>query len=172
MNQYWIRKTTTSDLPALLETFAYAREFMRNTGNPNQWGDCHPLPELIEKDIANGTGYIIEDEKGILGTFAFIVGIDETYLNIEQGEWLNDELYGTIHRIAAARPHAEVFEKCIEFCKSTVLEDDTRLKNLRIDTHEDNLVMQKLVKRAGFSYCGIIYVRDHSPRLAYQLCIE
>ena len=34
--------------------------------------------------------------------------------------------------------------------------------HLRIDTHGDNTVMQNLVKKAGFTRCGTIYVvEDH-----------
>lgn len=42
-------------------------------------------------------------------------------------------------------------------------------KHLRIDTHEDNVVMQNLVKKLGFKYCGIIHIKeDNDPRLAYE----
>ncbi len=41
--------------------------------------------------------------------------------------------------------------------------------HLRIDTHEDNVVMQKMLEKNGFEKCGIIYVyEDHYPRLAYE----
>ena len=33
-----IRKTTESDFDRIMEIYAYAREFMARTGNPNQWG--------------------------------------------------------------------------------------------------------------------------------------
>ena len=39
---------------------------------------------------------------------------------------------------------------------------------LRADTHADNKVMQHLLLSTGFVYCGIIYVRNGTPRLAYQ----
>ena len=41
--------------------------------------------------------------------------------------------------------------------------------NLRIDTHGDNIVMQNLLAKMGFQYCGIVYVEeDRNPRLAYE----
>lgn len=39
---------------------------------------------------------------------------------------------------------------------------------MRIDTHENNKVMQHLIKKNGFQECGIIYVEDGSPRIAYE----
>ena len=40
--------------------------------------------------------------------------------------------------------------------------------NIRIDTHHDNKIMQRLLEQNGFVYCGIIFLADASPRLAYQ----
>ena len=41
--------------------------------------------------------------------------------------------------------------------------------HLRVDTHADNLPMQRLLGKLGFTQRGIIYVReDHDPRLAYD----
>ena len=40
--------------------------------------------------------------------------------------------------------------------------------NIRIDTHYDNKIMQKLIERNDFKRCGRIYVADGTPRIAYQ----
>ena len=37
-----IRKSTSKDLPQILNLYKIAREFMKNNGNPNQWDE--PLP--------------------------------------------------------------------------------------------------------------------------------
>lgn len=39
---------------------------------------------------------------------------------------------------------------------------------IRIDTHRDNQPMQNAIRKAGFTYCGIIYCWDGSERLAFQ----
>ena len=41
-------------------------------------------------------------------------------------------------------------------------------KNLRVDTHRDNRVMQHLLLQHGFTYCGIIHLASGDERLAYQ----
>ena len=42
-------------------------------------------------------------------------------------------------------------------------------KHLRIDTHEDNIPMQKLLEKNNFVKCGIIYVGENkSPRIAFE----
>ena len=68
------------DIPAMMDLYAQARVFMRENGNPNQWDDSYPSRELLEKDIAFGNSYIVEnDEKNLAATFAFIKGEDPTY---------------------------------------------------------------------------------------------
>ena len=82
------------DIPAMMELYAQARVFMREHGNPNQWDENYPSRELLEKDIAFGNSYIVEDdEKNLAATFAFIKGEDPTYYGIENGAWLNHEPY-------------------------------------------------------------------------------
>ena len=66
-----IRKTTMRDLARVMEIYAYARKFMAQHGNPNQWGPtCWPPEDLIRRDITEGSSYVCESDTGdILGTF-------------------------------------------------------------------------------------------------------
>ena len=78
-----------------------------------------------------------------------------------RGSWLSDAPYGVIHRVASDGRMPGVFHRCAAFCRA-------RCANLRIDTHHDNHTMQRLIEGAGFRRCGVIYVEDGSPRIAYQ----
>ena len=46
-----IRKATMNDLPDILAIYAYAREYMKEHGNPDQWKDNYPPLELTTQDI-------------------------------------------------------------------------------------------------------------------------
>lgn len=151
------------DLPEVMAIYEFAREQMRLSGNPNQWKNSHPAQGLILEDIKNKTGFVLEKDGKICGAFAFIIGNDPTYNYIE-GKWKNDEPYGTIHRIASAGTNRGIFSECLKFCESKV-------SNIRIDTHGDNKIMQRVVEKNGFERCGIIFVADKSPRIAYQKVI-
>lgn len=48
---------------------------------------------------------------------------------------------------------------------------DRDVHSIRIDTHEDNKSMQRLIDKNGFKYCGIFYLADGSKRLAYEKLI-
>ena len=44
-----------------------------------------------------------------------------------------------------------------------------RCGHLRIDTHNDNIVMRNLVRKPGFVHCGTVYAEeDDAPGLAYE----
>ncbi len=155
-----IRLMDKKDMEAVMGIYDYARLFMLENGNPRQWGDGYPTRDLIEEDLRQERIYVCEDELGIYGVFVFVIGIDETYLQIEGG-WRSNEQYGVIHRIAGNGRAKGLFDKCLTYCES-------KISYMRIDTHEDNKIMQYLVKKHGFEYCGLICVRDGSTRLAFD----
>ena len=157
-----IRLARREDLSAILAVYEAARRYMRENGNPTQWGESYPERSMLEEDIRRRQLYVDEQEGAIHGAFAFILGEDPTYAYIEDGAWLNDAPYGTIHRVAGDGTVRGTFDRCLAFCKG-------RSGELRIDTHRDNLTMQHLIERSGFTRCGIVYMEDGSPRIAYQL---
>ena len=77
-----IRNTTHADIDAVVEIYQTARQFMRECGNANQWGNNHPARELIEADVENKTGYVVEENGEIIGAFFFKIGDDPTYQKI------------------------------------------------------------------------------------------
>lgn len=157
-----IRKAEADDLANILCIYKAAREFMRQTGNPDQWNTTHPARSILEDDIAKGQLYVLEDGDGLQGVFALITGLDPTYGYIE-GQWLNNESYVTIHRIASSGKKSGILPCAVQYGLSLC-------NNLRIDTHHDNKVMQHLLTKNGFSKCGIIYLENGDPRIAYQIC--
>lgn len=158
-----IRKARRGDLHSIMKIYEIAREYMRKSGNPDQWGTEYPKKELLEEDIRKGELFVGENDEGDLHfVFAFIIGEDPTYLYIEKGNWISDEPYGTIHRIASDGAVSGVVKMAVDYCRNIIL-------NIRIDTHENNKTMQHVVEKLGFIKCGIIYIEDGTPRRAYQL---
>ena len=160
MNNYQITLTSLNDLDAVMDIYDKARLFMRQNNNQEQWINGYPQREVIVEDINLKRSYLIKKNDTILAVFTFINGDDETYHDIE-GKWLNDEKYGVIHRIGSNQIEKGMLAVAINYCFQFV-------NNMRIDTHQDNKVMQHLLEKLGFSKCGIIYLKDGSPRLAYQ----
>ena len=147
------------DLPRILEIYTCAREFMAKTGNPSQWGNHYPPLDMLTADIPAGNLYVVEDGQ-VHGVFAFFTEPDPTYSYIEDGAWLDDSPYGTIHRVAGDGSGG-VFTAVLGFA----MEQNS---HVRIDTHHDNKVMQHVLEKNGFMRCGIIYLENGDPRIAYE----
>ena len=158
-----IRRATAADLPALRPVFEAAKGIMRADGNPDQWSaPGFPPDDLILRDIARGGGYVIlsKAKDSIVAYFALLPSPEPTYERID-GAWLTDEPYGVIHRIASYPDVHGIFAAIIGYAAS-------RYPHLRIDTHRDNRIMQHLIGKHGFIYCGIIWLTDGTERLAYE----
>lgn len=160
---YTIRKAEKQDLPRIHEIYADARQFMRDNGNYAQWGEGDRPEELLEDDIQQGNLYVLEgDEAQIHAVFVFVEGPDPVYLHIEQGSWRSESEYAAVHRVASDGTVRNVLGQIMDYCKA-------QIPHLRIDTHEDNKVMQHVLEKYGFVRCGIVYMPDGSPRIAYEL---
>lgn len=157
---YQIRLARWEDLPEILRIYSEARAFMAKTGNPNQWGDHHPPKAMLEEDIRIQKLYVVTRQDRVEGVFYFTLDPDPTYVVIYDGAWHSDRQYGTIHRIASGGSKG-IFRDVLEFCTE-------KCPYLRIDTHHDNVVMQHVLHKHGFQRCGIIYLADGQPRIAYD----
>lgn len=155
-----IRRAQPFDRDDIMDIYAAARQFMRNSGNPDQWGDSFPPEALVREDIRLGRSYICERDGRVQGVFAFLPGEDLTYRVID-GAWLNDRPYCAVHRVASRGEvpgvAGEILAWCLEQCP-----------NIRIDTHEKNRPMRRALEKAGFLSCGVIICDDGTPRVAYQ----
>lgn len=156
-----VRPASIQDLSQILSVYDSAREFMRQNGNASQWAGGYPPEAMLRRDIAAQQLYVLEEDGGIHGVFALIEGADPTYSVIEGGSWLSDAPYASIHRVASDGRIKGVFTQCLEFAKGLH-------RHLRVDTHADNHIMQRLILKNGFERRGIIYVEDGSPRIAFE----
>lgn len=118
------------------------------------------LAEEEKNQSENGSGSA--DLKEVIeAVFMYDMREDPTYAVIEDGAWPNDRPYGVLHRIASSGRKKGVASFCMQWCFA-------QCGNLRCDTHDNNKVMQHVMKKNGFEYCGRIYVEDGSPRVAFQ----
>lgn len=154
-----IRKSNKYDLDSILKVYAIAREFMKLSGNPLQWGDTYPSKELVREDIEKGRSYVLEDGENICGCFVFFTGIETVYEKI--GKKSGDKEYGIIHRVASDGRVQGIMNKIIKFATD-------KIDNIKIDTHNDNMKMQHILEKLKFKKCGIIYLEDKSERILYN----
>ena len=159
-----IRLATLADAEAANAIYDDARSFMKMNGNGTQWNASYPgLLDVIE-GIEAGTSYVCEDDGEVVATFHFETNAsDPMYAVIDGGKWRNDEPYAVIHRLAVKHRGRGIVDFCFSECFK-------RFPNIRIDTHENNAPMRRCLEKAGFEYCGIVYLPDGDPRIAFQKC--
>ena len=156
-----VRKALRDDLDRIMEIYSIAQDFMIKSRNPTQWGHTYPDRDLIARDIDDGVCHLVCEGDEVYGVFALFDGFEASYEYIEDGQWLNDEEYVTIHRIASdGRTHG-IFRCAVDYCKAIC-------DNIRIDTHKSNGTMQRQIEKNGFRRCGTVYVRDGTSRIAYH----
>ena len=157
-----IRKTTLDDLDVVMKIYAEGREIMLEGKNFHQWPEGYPFRFIIEEDITAGHSYVCVARGDIQAVFHLSPGPERTYEKID-GAWLDDKPYGVIHRIARAKTDKAkgTGAFCLNWCYDQV-------KNIRIDTHADNIPMKKLLEKQGYKYCGIIWIETGDERMAFQ----
>lgn len=160
-NQGQIRRAKEEDLDIIMELYQKARQFMAGHGNPNQWPSSYPSREMVQQDIRDGCMFAYEVRGRIAAVFYYRVGQEPDYRVIRKGQWLNEEAYGVVHRITSDGSVKGAGSFCLHWAWR-------QCGNLKIDTHRDNTVMQNLLKKNGFQYCGIIHIGNGEERLAYQ----
>ena len=94
-----------------------------------------------------------------------IFGIDKTYNEID-GKWINNDSYITIHKIASKYFQKGIASFMLNHAITTAKSNN--IYNIRIDTHKDNLSMQRFLTKHDFKACGTIYLASGDPRIAFE----
>lgn len=161
------QKAVKTDVDSIMNIIRQAQSYFKEHGI-NQWQDNYPNLETINNDIKVGTGYILLKDDFIVGTVVVTFEVGKNYESIHNGGWIRNDEYVVIHRMAVNSNYKglglssiiikNIVKICLEKC----------IHSIRIDTHEENISMMKLLSKTGFQYCGIIYLDDKSKRLAFQ----
>ena len=161
MKSYRILPSTEADIDVMMAMYDHSRGLMRADGNTVQW-EGYPTRDTVQADIQAGASRLIVVDGQAVGTFALVSGVEPTYGYINHGRWIDTTTpYSTMHRLAKAPGATGIADIAFAYSKQ-------QTSHLRIDTHASNRPMRHLADREGFVYCGIIYMPDDSPRMAYE----
>lgn len=174
----YVRPANVHDVSAVLKIIHFAKQYLKNQ-KIDQWQNQYPNRKGIERDINQHNAYVMIYNHQIAGTASLIPGTDKSYRHIFHGTWLNGPLakYITIHRVAIS-PHFRGKGLSRLLMSNLVsLSIEKGFRDVRIDTHPDNLGMQHVITANGFKKRGIIHTLEggeqkSNVRYAYQLIIE
>lgn len=165
-----LEKGKIEDVDQILAIIESAKELLRSQ-NIDQWQDGYPDRDTVVSDIEAGNCYVLVYDGKIAAIGTICLGIDPDYTAID-GTWINsseEEKYASLHRTAISNQFrgkglsSTLILGLVKICREIGIND------IRTDTHEDNKVMQYVLKKSGFEYRGIILQKKRNTlRLAYQ----
>ncbi len=161
------RKATTEDIDTI-ERMIKAASGRLGAAGIDQWQRGYPNRTSIENDVEAGVGMVLALGNEILAYGAVIFTGELAYDDLTDGQWLTNGEYAVVHRLCVSEIFVGMgFAK--QFMSAAEAMAAERVKSFRIDTHPDNKIMQNLVERMGFTYCGDVVIE--SRRLAYEKII-
>ena len=164
---YKLRKTKTGEETIAMDIIEQAKAYLREQGI-DQWQTGYPNLEAVLGDIEKERGWFITEGETIFGYMCIDYEGEPAYNDLK-GNWLSaaDAPYVVVHRLAFAKEKRgkgladEAFRLVAEQAKAKGIE------NFRVDTDEANKIMQHVLKKNGFSYCGVIWF-DNSEKIAFE----
>ena len=167
-----IRKTAPFEISRVLEILSEGRAAIARLGI-DQWQDGYPNREVIVSDVEKGISHVLLENGIIEGTAVLMTDREPTYDEIFDGGWLTQgDNYFTIHRIALGDrlrgkgAASFVIDTAVSMAKSA------GCVSVRVDTHEGNIAMRKMLEKNGFVYCGTIFLEpsrtEKVKRVAYE----
>ena len=138
--------------------------------NYNRDVETFPLLKDIFVTIQKESPYNSPTDMGV-NMVGFAIEDDESYHEITNGRWLTDNPYSVIHRIVIDenfKGHS-LASKMLDYCIEQSL--NKNIHSIRIDTHKDNLSMQKFLIKNRFTLCGDITLKNGDPRIGFEKII-
>lgn len=166
-----LRLAAVMDLPRIMEIIAQAQAYLAAQG-VDQWQDGYPDEAVMGEDIALSRGYVYERDGKVCGIATIVFDGEPTYDKIFEGAWETAEPYACIHRIAV---DATLRGSGVSGAMMRAADDLIRAKGMtsvRIDTHRDNVIMQRMLAKNGYRKCGIIYLDTGAERIALEKSLD
>lgn len=166
------RKTKFEDINDVLKIIDDAKNYFKDN-NIDQWQKGYPNKEIIEQDIINKEGYVlIDNDTNIIGTLSLSFRGEPTYKEIYNGKWLTNNDFGVLHRVAVDIKYKGKGLANIMISEAEKIAKSKGFKSLRVDTHENNIPMQRVLNKSNFKRCGNIYLIDGDERIAYEKILK
>jgi GNAT superfamily N-acetyltransferase len=161
------RKAAESDVKRIMAIINQAQAYFKAHGI-DQWQDNYPDPKTIQGDIFSQNGYVLLRDDIIVGTVAVSFDGEKSYDSIYCGKWISNDKYAVIHRIAVDDNYKGLGLSSVIIKNIEEIGLGRGLHSIKVDTHKMNASMQRLLLKNGFRYCGVIYLKDGSERIAFE----
>lgn len=147
------RHANRNDIESILKIVSYARKTLNEKGI-DQWQGGYPVAADFERDILRNSAYVLEEDGEIIGMASLLMGTKKEYEEID-GTWLTKDAYAVINRVGVAEGQTGrgISHKLFDELEKICVENNTF--SIRVDTCSENDIMNALIDRRGFTYCGV-----------------
>lgn len=164
-------KVRAEQFDIAMDIIVQGRSYLKSQGI-DQWQNGYPDNNSIQLDIDTEKGYFLTNGKDVFAYLCMDFDGEPAYDDIK-GHWLTgpDAVYMVIHRLAFNEQFRgkglslTVFDLAEQVCQ------EKGIHSIRVDTDGDNKIMQHIMNKAGFTYCGTICFAG-SDKIAYEKIIH
>ncbi|MGK4151611.1 GNAT family N-acetyltransferase [Kurthia gibsonii] len=149
-----------------MEIIEDGRANLKQLGLP-QWQNGYPDLEQMKKDVEQQKSYVLMDGQKIIGTVCLDEDGELAY-DALNGKWSSNDPYIAIHRMAVAKETAAkgIGTQFLQAIEEVVLAKG--FKQIRLDTHTENIPMQRVAKKNHYQYVGNVSYGENIPCYAYE----
>ncbi len=162
-----LRKSTVADVMSIMTLITEAQAYFKKS-NIDQWQNGYPNDSVILNDIAKGCSYVLIKDDQVVATTVISFEVERTYDEIHEGQWLSEQPYAVMHRVAVSSELKGLGLGRVLIDATAKMCQAQGVWSIKVDTHEDNHAMQRLLTKSDFSYCGVIFLEDGAKRLAFE----
>lgn len=145
-----IRRGQKKDIATILEMVSDTIEIMKEEHN-DQWDEVYPTEVVFEKDVQNGSLYVLEEEGRVVGS----ITVDQNEpVEYERILWEKKGPAYTFHRLVV-NPHERgkgVAQKLIAYAEEVAIHN--QVPYMKIDTYSLNKKAQNLFGKSGYKKAG------------------
>lgn len=158
-----MKNAQLKDIHLIMNLIKDAKIFLKSQ-SINQWQDGYPDYETIRDDILNKRGFLNDDKT------AYMAFSHEKEIAYEALNTWQDPNYTVIHRFCRKKNVIRI-DVARNFLREAIKKSFHEKKSVRIDTHPDNKLMQKLILSEKFIYRGEVFLESTSKN-SRRYCYE
>ena len=152
------RNAKPGESEAIMSIIREAIENMERVGVV-QWNTSYPTSSIIENDILTRTGYVLEDEEGIV---AYVCVNEDQPIEYADIEWEGKKgRCCVIHRLVVSpkKQGQGLAKQLIEAYEKKAKEDG--FTSIRLDTYSKNPISMRLYPKMGYILRGEVHFFHH-----------
>ncbi len=160
-----LEQAKMEDIEIAMDIINDGKKYLKQQGI-DQWQTGYPDRENIKEDIIAKRGYFVKNDNNKLAYICVDFEGEPAYKNIK-GAWQSNATYVVIHRLAISKQNvgsglSNVIIQLVEkLCKQKGVD------SIRVDTDNANKIMQHILQKNSFVYCGTIWFAG-SDKLAFE----